>query len=496
MATGSVFRNQSERSAAWLLLGSLAVGCGAGDGASDDQAAPRPPSGVEFGGETPDGRPLAAQSEDEWLPGGETTNSLLTGDKVFTLPAANLEGEERDPFFTGNALFNQAWVEAPSSTTGRDGVGPTFNARSCSQCHFKDGRGRPPEADEPLESMLFRLSVPGDGPHGSPKPEDNYGGQLQPFAVDGVAGEASVHIEYTERRGEFADGTGYRLRTPDYEFTDWAYGSPDADLLFSPRVGPQVIGMGLLEAIEPERLSALEDPDDADDDGISGAANRVWDVRQEKKATGRFGWKAEQPSVAQQVAGAFLGDMGITSPLFPEENCPSVQTDCQAAESGGEPEIEAELFDKVVFYTQVLAPPARMNASDEEVLRGKWLFHEAGCQSCHTPSHRTGEHSVSQLEDQLIWPYTDLLLHDMGDGLSDERPSFDASGNEWRTPPLWGIGHFQAVNGHLLLLHDGRARGVAEAILWHGGEGERSRAAFEEMDEQDRKALVRFVESL
>ncbi len=434
--------------------------------------------------------------EGEWAPGGETTNTLVAGDRAFTFPAENLDGAERAEFFSGNAFFNQAWVEAPSSTTARDGLGPTFNARSCSTCHFKDGRGRPPEEDEALESMLFRLSVPDAEQGQAPKADSTYGGQLQPFAIDGVGGEGNVRIQYEEFSLETADGEIIRLRRPSYELVDLAFGEPETELLLSPRVAPQMIGMGLLEAIPEERLLELVDDDDEDGDGISGRVNRVWNELLGETVVGRFGWKAEQPTVAQQVAGAFLGDMGITTEMFPHENCPPAQEACAAAENGGEPECSPTMFERVVYYSRLIAPPARDRWNTDELLLGKTLFGELGCADCHVPSHTTGQSDIEQLSGQLIWPYTDLLLHDMGEELSDERPSFAASGAEWRTPPLWGIGRFDDVNGHTYLLHDGRARGVQEAIVWHGGEAEASRESYLELTASERDALVHFVESL
>lgn len=435
----------------------------------------------------------------ELLPGGATTNTLLGGRNAFIRPAENITVEHEPNFYTGNSFFNQAWVEAPASTGRRDGLGPLFNARSCAACHLRDGRGRPPESpDEPFLGLLLRLSVPGVDAVGGPLPDPNYGGQLQPFALPDVPAEAAASVAYDEVSGSYGDGTPYTLLRPVYRLDAPAYGPLDPELMISPRVAPAVIGLGLLEAITGDDLRALADPDDADGDGISGRLNTVWDAVAEAHAIGRFGWKADQPSVRQQVAGAFLGDMGITTPIFGAQDCTAAQTDCLAARDGGEggPEIDAETFEKVVLYTSLLAVPARRTADAPDVLRGKGLFGDMGCAACHTPSHRTGAHPLPEVADQLIWPYTDLLLHDMGPELSDGRPVFDAAGPEWRTPPLWGIGLLPAVNDHQRLLHDGRARGVAEAILWHGGEAEAAREAFRLAPAADRDAVVRFVESL
>jgi CxxC motif-containing protein (DUF1111 family) len=444
------------------------------------------------------GGDAAAVEPGEWLPGGSTSNTLLTGDNAFAMPAANIDPEHEGLFFTGNSFFNQAWVQAPASTAGRDGLGPLFNARSCAACHFRDGRGRPPlDPEEPFLGMLLRLSIPGSGARGEPVPDPAYGGQLQPFAVLEVAAEGQPRVRYRERRGSHDDGAEYSLLEPTYWIEAPAYGPPAAALRISPRVAPAVIGLGLLEAIPLGRLEELADPEDADADGISGRINRVWDAAGGAHQAGRFGWKAEQPSVRQQAAGAFLGDMGITTSLFPDQDCTEAQAACRGAMTGGAPEIPDRLLDRVVLYSQLLAVPARQGWDAPEVLRGKRLFTEAGCAGCHVPRHETGALAgLPEVSGQIIWPYTDLLLHDMGPELSDERPVFAAGGSEWRTPPLWGIGHLEVVNGHDRLLHDGRARGIAEAILWHGGEAEAAREAFRRMSAADRQALVTFVRSL
>jgi len=434
--------------------------------------------------------------EGEQRPGGDATNARLLGINAFNQPVPGLTRDEETAFFTGNSFFTQSWVMAPSSVTARDGVGPTFNARSCSGCHAKDGRGVPPDDDPSAVGLLLRLSIDGVGEHGGPLGDPSYGDQLQDRGIDEVAAEGVFSIELELIDGEYGDGEAYELRAPSYEIHDLAFGELADDIRVSPRLAPQVIGMGLLEAIPDERLRELEDPDDADDDGISGRANRVWDVDAEEMRIGRFGWKADQPSVLQQSAAAFLGDIGATTRLFADQNCPGAQAACAEALNGGEPEVQDNLFDDVVLYTRTLAVPIRRSADEPEVLHGKALFRAAGCDGCHVPSHRTAKTDIEPLSEQTIWPYTDLLLHDMGEALSDERPVFEAQGQEWRTPPLWGIGLLQDVNKHERLLHDGRARGVAEAILWHGGEAEAAAESFRTMSADDRAALVRFVRSL
>jgi CxxC motif-containing protein (DUF1111 family) len=434
----------------------------------------------------------------EDLPGGETTNTLLFGSNAFVPAAQNISLDNMRMFSTGNAFFNQQWTVAPSSNTSRDGLGPLFNARSCSTCHFKDGRGRPPiDGETEFKSMLLRIGVAGTEPGAAPAPDPIYGDQLQPYGIDSVGGEGEPRVLSTRIAGQYADGEAYELLAPSYSIEVPSHGAFATDLLISPRVAPAMIGMGLLEAIPESRLLELTDADDSDGDGISGRVNHVYDVATGLTATGRFGWKAEQPSVRQQAAGAFAGDLGITSSLFPEQDCTSGEPECQLAAGGGDPEITDELLERVVRYSQLLAVPSRLHAADPDVLRGKAVFSELGCQGCHTPGHRTSEDAaLAEVRAQQIWPYTDLLLHDLGDELSDRRPSFEAEGNEWRTPPLWGIGHYVDVNGHELLLHDGRARGVAEAILWHGGEAAAAQQAFVALPRADRLDLIAFVESL
>jgi CxxC motif-containing protein (DUF1111 family) len=431
------------------------------------------------------------------LSGGEGTTFTL-GRNAFTIAAENLPQARRDAFFDGNALFNRNWTTAPASTGGTDGLGPTFNARSCSTCHFKDGRGRPPlRDDEAMTTMLLRLSVPGTDEHGGPKPEPIYGGQLNPFGILGVPGEGDPHVTTELVTGRYDDGSTYELSVPTYEIRNLAFGELHEETMISPRVAPQMVGLGLLQALDERDVLAHADPDDADGDGVSGRPNRVWDIALADFALGRFGWKANQPRLEQQNSGAFVGDIGITSPLFPDENCTPDQPDCEAAPNGGEPEIDQTHVDKVDFYSKFLAVPARRDWADAEVRQGEKLFGQLGCATCHVTTFTTGEvEGLPELSKQLIHPYTDLLLHDMGDGLADERPDYDADGKEWRTPPLWGVGLFEDVNAHTRYLHDGRARDLEEAVLWHGGEAERSTAAFKALAQAEREALLRFLGSL
>jgi CxxC motif-containing protein (DUF1111 family) len=432
----------------------------------------------------------------EELSGGETT-VFDTSPKAFGFPAKNLLEEHRAAFFVGHSFFNENWVVAPGSTAGRDGLGPLFNARSCSGCHLRDGRSRPPNVGEPMISMLMRISVPGAGPHKEPLPDPNYGDQIQGQAIPGVPPEADVQVEYEERAGQFADGEKFSLRKPHYSLKNLGYGPLSKDVMMSPRVAPAMIGLGLLEAVPEETLHGFADEQKREGRGICGRPNFVWHKSAGKMTFGRYGWKAEQPSVLQQTAGAFVGDIGITSSLIPDENYTPAQLLCAKQPSGGHPEVSDKILHDVVTYSRTLAVPARRNWADPAVVRGKALFVQVNCAACHIPKMQTGNCAdLPELSGQTIRPYTDLLLHDLGEDLSDNRPVFEAKGRDWRTAPLWGIGLIAKVNGHTCFLHDGRAQNLAEAILWHGGEAQTSREKFRTMPKTDREALLAFLQSL
>jgi len=429
---------------------------------------------------------------------GGTTTRTAVNRNAFALPAAGLSADQLRVFFFGNRLFNTNWVIAPSSTESFDGLGPIFNRVSCSGCHLRDGRGQPPvEPGGPMLSMLVRLSLPGADAHGGPRPHPVYGDQLGDRAIPGVKPEGRAVLTWSETEGRFPDGERFTLRAPQLRFADLAYGPLGRDILTSVRVAPAVIGLGLLEAVPEATIRALADPEDRDGDGISGRVNMVWDIAAGGPALGRFGWKANAPNLRQQNAAAAQGDIGLTTTLFPDQSCSAAQAACRRATAGGTPEVSDEFLDKLTFYTQTLAVPARRTAADAAVRRGEALLTALGCAVCHRPTLMTGPHpTVPLLSNQTIHPFTDLLLHDMGEGLADGRPDFLASGREWRTPPLWGIGLVRAVNDHGFLLHDGRARGLVEAILWHGGEGEAARNRFMALPKAERDALIAFLESL
>ena len=434
------------------------------------------------------------QEGEEFLGGSASTSDY--GSYSFQHEVTGMSSQEKMDFFSGNAFFKQTWVTAPSSTTARDGLGPFFNARSCSSCHPNDGRGRPPAFyGEKQQGLLFRLHN-GQDSHGAPLPDPIYGGQLQDIAIQDVDAEGQMQIVYQEILGQYADGKTYTLRNPTYSIAELMHGSLDGNTSISPRVGQQLIGLGLLETITEADILANEDIGDFNGDGISGKANYVWSIEKQKLVLGRFGWKANQPSLKQQAAGAFNGDLGITNALFLEENC-SPWLDCDTMANGGNPELTDEQLRQQEVYLSALSVPIRRNFKDQEVLEGKQLFTKLNCVGCHKDQFMTGTSSViDKLSNQKIRPYTDLLLHDMGDSLSDNSAEFLATGNEWRTAPLWGIGLIETVNGHQYLLHDGRARNIEEAVLWHGGEAQKSKESFKKLSESDRIKLIKFLESL
>ncbi|MEM8773588.1 MAG: di-heme oxidoredictase family protein [Pseudomonadota bacterium] len=445
-------------------------------------------------------------------PAGAATVRTRKDEKAFSLPSAQLDENQELDFIVGRALFKKLWVSSPSSNLASDGLGPLFNARSCLRCHLENGRGHPPELHEDnTTSMVFRVSVPGgedvsmaeiaDYIHASPDPV--YGEQLQDLAIQGHRAEAQVEITYEEFEVTLSEGEVVHLRRPTYAVGNFGYGPLQADAMISPRVAPQMIGLGLLEAIPARDIHANADPDDLDRDGVSGRANIVWSREFNQPMLGRFGLKAGMPTMREQTAAAFSGDIGISSPILPEGwgECTNEQDGCRTAVHGDKDvrvfEIDGQALDLVSFYSSNLGVPGRRSLDAPDVLRGKEMFYAAGCNSCHTPSfvtHRLKDDPERSF--QLIWPYTDLLLHDMGEGLADNRPEARASGREWRTPPLWGIGLTQRVSGHTYFLHDGRARSLLEAILWHGGEAQKHRDHVVQMPSSDRAALIKFLESL
>ncbi|TGK22453.1 thiol oxidoreductase [Leptospira kmetyi] len=443
---------------------------------------------------------LAISSNSEWVyengeeyQGGIGMTSFEFGSTAFRQFAKNAPLSSISEFTVGQTVFEVPWTAGFSSTLpDRDGLGPLFHTNSCFACHAANGRALE-EDGETLTVSLVRLSVGND----SRNPDPNYGGQFQPNGVAGVSKEGDAIVTYREIAGKFDDGTEYTLRSPTLQLSNLGYGPLANDTRTSIRVAQQVIGLGLLEAIPESSILALADPNDRDGNGISGKPNYVRNLNGIGTALGRFGWKANNTDLTRQNSAAFSGDLGITSPLFPNENCMSSQTQCQSSANGGSPEVPQSKITAITNYMKLVAVPARRKADNASVLAGKEIFFKAGCKNCHIPKMQTGTNaSFPELSNQTIRPYTDLLLHDMGEGLADHRPDEEASGSEWRTPPLWGIGLFETVNGHTRYLHDGRAGSLMEAVLWHGGEAESSKKYVLGLDIRDRTHLLNFLKSL
>lgn len=453
----------------------------------------------------------APEAFEENPAGAATVRARPTAD-AFSQFSGNLAFDRQMDFALGNGLFRKTWVPSPSSTLASDGLGPFFNARGCQDCHLKDGRGHPPaDAEEKPVSLFLRLSVPGGPlPDGisdwlATSAEPVYGGQLQNFAVSGLPSEGEMTITYADLPVTLADGTIITLRAPSYVIRDAAYGPLHPDAMLSPRIAPQMIGLGLLEAIPAADILANVDEADADGDGISGRAAIVPSLELGQPALGRFGMKGGAATVRDQSAAAFAGDMGLSTALHPDPwgDCTAAQADCIAAPHGQQDglrdglEVDNQSLDLVTFYARNLGVPARRDPADPQVLRGKELFYDLNCTGCHMPKFVTARlENQPEQSFQLIWPYSDLLLHDMGPGLADNRPEGRATGSEWKTPPLWGIGLTEQVSGHSNFLHDGRARNLLEAILWHGGEAQAARDSVVALPKADRDAILSFLESL
>ena len=455
-------------------------------------------------------RSLYQQGEE--IPGGTASHQSTLSRDSFSHPVTTLTLAQRLDFRLGDALFRKLWVAAPSSTTASDGLGPLFNARSCQSCHVRDGRGHPPVANEQPTALFLRLSIPPAQPqqqqmysgHLASVPDPVYGSQLQNFSVQNVPAEGKVRIQHEEITVTMTGNEQVVLLKPVYHIEALGYGPMHPQLRLSPRVAPPMLGLGLLEAIPVEQILAREDPEDSNNDGISGRAQLVWSSAEQRLMLGRFGWKAGNATLADQNNSALANDIGIGNPLFPSAygDCTVAQQACLTAHNGNTPaqenlEAASTMTDLLLFYARHLGVPARQDARNEEVLAGKQQFHQAGCAQCHTPTYTTSTDTMQALAQQTIWPYSDLLLHDMGPGLADEHEEYRAAGHEWRTAPLWGLGHTRRINPKAGYLHDGRARTVLEAILWHGGEAEVARNhVAQRMTPTQRQQLLTFLESL
>ena len=400
-------------------------------------------------------------------PAGGAATVRMANSHAFSQPVPGLDAADAERHRRGDVFFDASFVTAPAPRF--PGLGPTFNAAGCGACHARDGRT--------AGTLVVHVSVPGAGPRGGPRPAPGLGLQARTRAVVGTPPEATVEARFSERAERLADGAEVRLRVPAVTVAPTGLEAPTG-LLTSPRASRPVFGLGLLEAVPDSALYGLEARQAAAGE-VSGRVNRVWDPAEGRMRAGRFGHKATQPTLLTQTAAAFRDDVGVTTGL-----------------DGPGPEIADADLEAVVFYLRTLAVPDRRRRDDPEAQRGRALFASVGCAACHVPRLETGPSDVAALDRQTIYPYTDLLLHDLGDGLADGRPAFGASGREWRTPPLWGLGLTRVVNGEPGLLHDGRARTVTEAVLWHGGEAEPARERFRRLPTADRDALLSFLRSL
>lgn len=450
----------------------------------------------------------------EKLSAGRASGSAEPAQAAYSHPNLPLSSEDRQTFQLGFSIFKKLWVSSPASTKASDGLGPLYNARSCLRCHPRNGRGHPPTPGEfDSRTFLLRLSVPPSTKAEKAKlankeinslPDPVYGGQLQDRALPGLPAEARIHVRYDKSNVTLADGELVELRRPTFSLSDYGYGKPSTGMLMSPRIATAMIGLGLIDAIHPADIVSLADPEDGDGDGISGKVNWVPHTRGGALKIGRFGWKATEPTVYQQSAHAAVGDIGLSVAILPSHvgDCTKAQTSCKRFPHGGQAnlgglELPAEAMDLLYAYSANLAVPERRDEDEAQVLAGKKVFYETGCIACHRPKYVTSRDAdLKQHRFQLIWPYSDFLLHDMGPDLADDRPIGDASGSEWRTAPLWGIGLAQKVDPEARFLHDGRARTLLEAVLWHGGEAQAARDKVVEMPKAQREALLAFLNSL
>ncbi len=434
-----------------------------------------------------------------------TQHYYLIKQDNYSNPNKNLSSEQLINFAVGRSLFKKLWVAAPTATKASDGLGPLYNARSCFMCHANAGRGKVPNAGKRAVSIFMRLSTPAQTEQQkeclqalrcSVIAEPSYGTQLQNFAVTGLAGEGDLKIEYRAIPIELVGDEIVNLQQPYYRIEALQYGPLHPDVMMSPRLAPALVGMGLLDQISEASILAYSDPNDDNNDGISGKANRVWSQQFKQVRLGRFGYKAGIASLDEQNQAALVNDIGLSTPLFSQAvwgNCTKLQTRCRRAPHGddasqGSLEAPQKVTDAILFYTQNLHVPKQRQPQNIDVIAGRKLFKQLNCQACHRESY--------PLKQGEIHPYSDLLLHDMGEDLADQRPEGLANGQEWRTTPLWGIGLTESVNKHPYYLHDGRARTLQEAILWHGGEAQTARDHYTKLPKLERDKLLRFLQSL
>ncbi len=420
-------------------------------------------------------------------------SALQAGCKIYTMPEKNLNYDEQDNFMLGKSFFRIPWVEAPSATTARDGLGPLFNANTCSTCHIGNGRGYGRDSQGQLDrSVIVKLHDT------NPKKQNSkalnvdgvikdkvYGGQIQVTGIFGVPKEARVELENKEYIVVYPDQRRVILQKPKVTFKDLGYGALQKSTKHSLRFAPTLVGMGHISRIPDKDILAFADPNDKNKDGISGRANYAYSYLFKKKALGKFNWKASNVKLVDQVATAFHDDMGISNPLLSSLPCTKSQKEClNAPKPRHKLDLPAERLSAVNFYTGHLRiPPQKVKNKT-----GEALFHNVGCASCHVMAHKapTGQ-----------YPYSDFLLHDMGEDLSDGRSEFEASGSEWRTQPLWGLKYAKRVlKQEPRYLHDGRARSLEEAILWHEGEALKAKLSFMNLSFKERQSLIQFLKEL
>jgi CxxC motif-containing protein (DUF1111 family) len=393
---------------------------------------------------------------------------------AYSQPGPGLTQDELGARIAGMNVFRQIWES--------DQLGMVFNNKGCIGCHVNFGRGESKIGPGDVSQSLVRVSLGSGDPAvpGGPVPVPGFGLQLRDHSLLG-AQQANIYLTWIDKPGSYGDGSAFTLRAPSVDIKLLSGEPFPADALRSYRQAPAVFGLGLLEAVPAATILALADPHDANGDGIKGVANMVWNVETKAPMLGRFGQKANMPTIRTQAAAAFATDLGIVNPLFPGSNAYTVVGDT--------------ILDEIQLFLRTEAVPAQ-KPLDGDAVRGSELFAAWKCAACHVPTLQTGPSDIPALANQTIHPYTDLLVHQMGSGLADGRADFLADGESFRTTPLWGLGLVQVVDPKATFLHDGRARTLAEAILWHGGEAASAAEAFRTAPAADRGALLDFLSSL
>ncbi|RYZ89830.1 MAG: hypothetical protein EOP04_05760, partial [Proteobacteria bacterium] len=435
------------------------------DGIAGNPEAVEPPQALSAGAHTV---PLIKAEQDQKL--------------HYSQSSLNIAPKDMQGFLEGRSLFHSNFTSGQHTETGIDFsperlakqkglAGPALDASACASCHAHNGSFSAEEKDRPTHVLKIAKA---DG-----SAHDEFGLQIQKSEL---AKATQLKITNETKVETFADGTKVTLTAPKYTM---------AGAQISARIPQMVYGLGLLEGVSESDIASLV-PCVVPSTGVSGKLSEAIHPKTGRKALGRFGWKAGKISLEHQISEAALLDLGVTTPLFPSESCEKTGK-CGA----GTPELAAEDVDRLLTYMRTIAVPVQRNVKDERFINGEKVFAKLNCTSCHLPtSYTDNKHPIEKLRGQTFHAYTDLLLHDMGEALSDGKAENNASSSEWRTPPLWGLGLMKIVNGQLLLLHDGRAKSYEEAILWHGGEASAMQAAFRALPKDDRDDLYFFLESI